>query len=350
MPTAPVAMVQVSGSILDRDGAGLRVAIRFYGYGRGIRTEDYETLTDASGAFTKDLPEGRYDVEVVPPFGSGFSRAYLRVSITPHSRRIDYRYSGILIQGTVLSPSGAPVDTGEVLFNGPSGPYSHGSFRNGAFKVLVPGPGTYGLLLYSWSPEFRSKEGRSITVTSDTVVVLNIADAAVIGTIFGPNGIGLEGARIEPGPPEIYSSVRSGPGGAYELWVSDGDYRFRVWPPSDMQFVLPRITPLVAVSGVTNFDASLAGARWSGSVRSSADSSAIPNALVTVRITDPFYGRSARDLTGMDGAFEIILEPGREYDISITGSSLPREFWVRGIVAGADSTFDLYVEVSPPTP
>ncbi len=348
MPGKPNPLVHVLGSVRDRDGVGVReVLVRAYGWPFGSR--EGNATTDTSGAFTMDLPEGEYRVSMETPNGSGFRYVYLeRVSITRRSPRIDYRYTGILVQGTVRSPTGAPLDSGAVrFFEEVSGDGAYLHFRNGVFSAFVPRAATYQVTLDSWDPRFPPASPRTIPIAADTTLALQIDAALLTGTIFGPDGAGLEGAAINALTKDYYPIAPAGSGGEYELWVPEGSYRVRVAPPSSARFILPRITPLVTISGPTRLDVSLAGTRWSGFVRSSVDSSVIPSAGVTAAMFADYYLRSAFDLTDGAGKFDLVLEPGKEYDLSVAVPSMEL-FVVRGMVARADSTFDVYVP--GPTP
>jgi hypothetical protein len=115
-----------------------------------------------------------------------------------------------------------------------------------------------------------------------------------------------------------------------------------------MRFILARFTRFLTISGPTTLDVSLAGTRWSGFVRSAADSSIITPVAVSAALVADYYNRSAVDTTGNDGAFELILESGKEYDLSINSPPWEQPLVIRGLVAGADSTFDILI--SPPIP
>jgi hypothetical protein len=54
------------------------------------------------------------------------------------------------------------------------------------------------------------------------------------------------------------------------------------------------------------------------------------------------------DTTGTDGAFELILESGKEYDLSINAPPPIPPLVIRGLIAEADSTFDILVGSATP--
>lgn len=303
--------------------------------------------TNPSGGFELDLPEGEYEVYISPPEELGLGSVTIdRVSITQKSPRIDYRYTGIRVQGTVLAPSGAFVDSGHVSVYVPDEFYVFQTLKNGAFSVLVARSGTYRITAYSLDPSMPSSASQTLALTVDTTLAIQIEGDLVSGTLFGPDGAGLEGATIRA--EGFYSYAEAKAGGTYQFWVRPGGYRFRIAPPDDMRFILPRITSFRTISGPTNVDASLAGTRWSGLVRWATDSSVVTSARISAAVVADYYNRSAVDTTSNDGAFELILEPGKEYDLSIYSTAQAKPLVIGGLIAGADSTFNIYVPSPAP--
>jgi len=350
LPTKPLATVHVEGSIRDRDGAGLS-GVQVHIFGSGFGTTNAYAMTDSTGAFELDLLEGKYVIYLWAPEGLGLSDLRLdNVSVTPDSRRIDYRYTGILIRGTVLAPTGASLDSGHVQIysEGEGNYYAVQQFHSGSFSFLVPGPGMYRVSVHPLKDSFPRLDNQALAVTGDTTLVIQIHGVPVAGRVLGPDGAGLEGATIDAERYGLRSYGKSGPGGTYEFWVPEGGYRFLISPPYDMTFILARISSFVTISGPTTLDVSLAGTRWSGLVRSLADSSVVSDAGISAAVVADSYNRRAIDRTGADGAFELVLEPGKEYDLSIINSPGLQPLVIRGLVAGADSTFDVYVDNAIP--
>jgi len=334
-------MLHVLGSIRNRDGAGLS-GVRVAVFGSGFGTESAYVTTDTTGVFELDLTEGKYSVYINPPRDLGLGDVTVDdVSVTRKSARIDYRYTGFQIQGTVLAPTGASVDSGFVSFYSARDDYRVlQRLQNGAFSVLVPRSGPYRMTAFSQDRSIPPAL-QTLDVTGDTTLVIQIEGIPVTGTLFGPDGAGIQGATIQA--PGSGSYAESEAGGRYRLWVRDGGYRFLVSPPDGMTFILSRITRFLTVSGPTSLDVSLAGTRWSGFVRLATDSSVVPSAAVSAALVADYYNRSAVNVTGNDGAFQLILESGKEYDLSVKTPPPSQPLVIRDLVAVADSTFDIFI-------
>jgi hypothetical protein len=347
MPEKPLVLVQVAGSVRERETALAGAMVTADSWGRGGRRE---AITDTSGAFSMELAEGDYEIFIEPPQWSGLDPVHLRsVPVRRKSPRIDYVYTGIRVRGTILSPTGAPLDSGTVSFDGLLfHEYAYGRVRNGQFSLLIPRADEYRVHVSSWVPGLPSRTVGSITIAADTTMELHVDAVLMSGTTWGPEGSGLEGVTIAAESPDFYSGTTSKLGGAYQFWVAEGGCRFRIFPPSNMRYILPRVTPFVPITGPLSLDFSLAGTRWTGFVRSSVDSGAIAGAAVSVQLAGDYYQRSAVDTTGADGRFEVILETGKEYDLLIYVPALHRGPEMRGLFATADTTLNLYVDVPAP--
>ena len=345
MPNAPLNTVHVLGSVREREQGVSGVQVEARGRAWNLHGEAGRAVTDSSGNFTMDLAEGEYEVVVDPPSSTGLDFDYFNILITKKSPRIDYVYGGVRIQGTVFSPTGAIADSGYVSFaTGSEGAYR--AFHSGHYSLLLPRAASYETWVGAWAPGYFSRSLGKTVIASDTTIDLHLNGYSMSGMALGPDGLGLGGVFILGEGPTFYSRTVSESGGNYQLWVAEPGARFRMFPPSNMPNVMPRSTSFIYISGSLTRDLSLVGTRWNGIVRSSADSAAIASVRVEADFIGNAYQAAAVDSTKMDGHFELVLEPGREYDLLIVRENASRRIY--GLIAGADSTFDIYLDV--PTP
>lgn len=348
VPTKPLAVVHVTGTIRDRDGTGVaaaQVRVVPHSYipwnGPGLHSTD---VTDSGGAFSLDLVEGDYYVGITPPWGAGLgSRSLDDVEFRPGRTGFEYRYSGFRVAGSVTAPDGAPLDSGRVLALAVNGGDVGVDTRNGTFSLLVPKDGAYRLLVIarpaSGIPVFSTDV---MPVAADTTVALAIPGDAVTGIVTDPAGAPLPGVLVSSGP----ASARTDASGGYRLWATPGRYHFYVDPTDVAPQVLPRRPGPIEISGPTVLDFSLAGPRWSGTVRWAGSGEPVAGARVSVRALVYFSDQTLEAWTGPDGRFEFVLQAGLEY--SLVAEVPGAVGTVSGVIAGADSTIDIPIVPSGP--
>jgi hypothetical protein len=99
------------------------------------------------------------------------------------------------------------------------------------------------------------------------------------------------------------------------------------------------------VTGSGTLDLNFARVRWSGTIRDSVTGRAAEGVRVEAKDTQRLL--SAESTSNKTGRFLLMLEPGREYMLSVSGAQrqvAPSRQW---ITANRDSAFDLVRPGSP---
>jgi len=337
MPTAPGERVTVTGLIQDRDGNPVSNAyISFQARSRLIPYGG-SAVTDASGHYRIDVSEARYDVYV---HALGFADAVVRDrEISKDRRRLDYRFTGYWVTGALTGPNGTTLPGAEVYASGTT--LAQPRVESGHYSVLLPAgsydfhfrPG-YGVL---GLPEILVE----LSVSRDTTLDVAIDGNVVTGTVTGPGGGPLAGAEIYASSEHATVTQGTDLNGHYEIRVPTGSYLIRVMPPDALSFIASR-QAVIPVSSPMTLDFDLSGTRWSGFVRLASDSTPVAGARVFA--TEGGYAASASASSDATGRFQFVVRTGGVYQIQTyvgNGSYHATPFSVE---AGADSTFDIYLE------
>lgn len=101
----------------------------------------------------------------------------------------------------------------------------------------------------------------------------------------------------------------------------------------------------MTIGSAQTLDFDLSGVEWTGTVRRSADSTAVAYARVFALDQESYIGATA--LTDPLGAFRLIVRTGVTYQVSVGAAT--NHYIIGDIASAADSTFDLYVN-EPPLP
>jgi hypothetical protein len=360
MPMQPQPLLDVAGRITTPLGDGLaemqlyfepqsQSARSFFGWGHA--------RTDSLGHYALQLYPGTYEVVVdldITESHGDYSVGIVyrdRVTFTSSRTRLDLAIAGHLVTGRVRDPLGADLDSGFVGASAP-GPYDSGiytstSVRAGRFAVFLPA-GVYDFAAYSrdYYSGFPWARIEGIPVYADTSIELTMTGDPVTGIVTGPEGPLVDVLVIASG--EIASRVRTSADGRYRLYVPPASYRFFLEPGPANRHILTRVTSLYPVAGPTTMDFHLTGPTWSGWIREEGAGAPLPNRRVSAVMFGDSYGRAATDTTDASGAFTLVLEPGREYSLSVyePGESDPR-FTIPAVFASADTTFDLVLDPLP---
>lgn len=374
MPTAPRAMVTVTGQIIDRDGPGIeQVYIQFYSLDPRDNvpgpiypevasgallgpsaprspSANGSTVTDGNGRYRITLAAGRYRVFLDPTRGYPFVELPT-IDIRPGHPEVNYRYTGVRISGTLQGPAGATIQEGRVaVFRLPEGDgdftAAQSDLLSGRYSILVP-PGTYRLLA---SPSymgigFPTLRIEPLVVASDTTLDLTLDGHLVTGTVRGQNGAPLDRISIRADSYTNLVSTFSRSDGTYAMYLPTDVYTMQL-RPWDAHFIASREYPPVSVTGPMTLDFDMSGVEWTGTVRWTLDSSAVADAYVGVSEIGKYFGASAH--TDASGQFRLIVKPNTYYRLFVGYSGGAEE--IGNVATTADSTFNLYVEGPLPTP
>jgi len=347
MAVKPTAPAKVTGVILNVDGGPMSGAQIYFQDLAGSRSAySPETVTGPAGAFAIVLPAGRYLVYVQPPYNSGYPIAKIReLDVRSGTGRVDYRYTGFKVTGTVTEPGGGPLGYGYANANGDSSG-AHVSVASGSFSMVLPG-GTY---FFSLTPPpglgIPAVSFFNIHLASDTTLVFSLDGHAVSGTVTGPGGQPLPGARVEASNVHARSDAVAAANGAYVLYVPTGDYMWSVQPGSLNSYITSRQFPQTTVAAPQTKDFDLSGVTWSGVVRRAGTGQPVPGARVSV------YGNSGYgfEIAGAGGEFMLVVNPHDVYSISASTYSPSLQGFINEMEAVNDSSFDILVSPGPPPP
>ena len=348
IPTKPLALVHVAGSVTDRDGApvaGARLGFvaqdrRASGVQPGFAT------TDSTGSFTVDLFESRYLVHVIAPDYSGLPRdRSFEVRVGPRHARVDYRYQGYWVRARVLDPTGAEYPDARVsAFTAMLDEFYAARFDSADLTLLLPA-GTYEV----YAGPRQSGTGlpgtwlHGVPVGSDTTWAIKLAGDPLTGAVTGPLGAPIAGALLSADGP-VFCSVYTDATGAYRMYLPPGVYGLALRDSPGMSGIDPPDLPFLSVDGPASYDISVSGVVWTATVHLSTTGDPVPDAVVfSPRVGA--YSTHPADTTDAAGVVRFLVQPGRAYTIRVPAvPGLIQERWWSPVIAGADSTFDLLVD------
>jgi hypothetical protein len=347
--TKPVAPVHVTGVIRDRAGmslAGSDVTFqtRFdplnpYGVYRSVRT-------NASGAYSIDLPPGGYWISVSPASGSGYGDVSVTRNFSGRAGTFDYQYSGFRVSGTVTVPDGTPMTQGIVDAQGNAG-FNAAMVRGGAFSFILPA-GTYDFRLSASSvigiPEVTLHD---IAVSADTVLSLAIGGNLIRGTVRGPSGRPLGDANVRADGIDARAVARTLVDGSYAMYLPPLDYAVSVIPgPADAYIASLGPAPR-SILGPQTIDFDLSGIEWTGTVRLAGSGSPCAGASV-LAAGGGFSYSTAQCFADAAGHYRFVLRPYEVYDLYARTQTPNGTGRLYGMLAVNDTTIDIIVQ--PDTP
>jgi hypothetical protein len=350
----PLASVAVTGRVLDsleRPYANARVSFFHDEFSLDPFYAPEEARTDSTGSYSLELASGTWDVVVLipapPPLHGGWHRAY-RLTVAPEHPRVDFRIEGYRVEGRVLGPTGAVLDSGGVSAYGQTGAAAGGRFQSGKFYLILP-PSTYDFFASSSGLNlgYPIRILRGVPVSADTSFDIALEGDPISGIVTGHGGAPLESLLVTASGETISSNVRTGPDGRYLLYVPPGDYRFRCYPHTRDSHILPRIFPVRTVTGPSVIDLDLAGVLWSGTVRLATTLQPIDGAHVAAGLFGDAYGRYAESTTDAAGQFRLILEPNREYALRFSAEGTAQLGYPSIVATTVDQTFDILLDPLP---
>lgn len=361
MPMAPRQIVTITGQITDRDGPGisqmyvvfssldpreLEPGLPIAVVGAPLATDSHTltTVTDGTGRFKLTLPEGPYRVWLYP------SSDYPEISLTRVNAVqgfvLNYRFDGVRISGTLTGPGGMALTTAGVgVFRydpeTDTAISANSDVVGGRYSLLVP-PGVYEIRGASSGnvglPRFIS----SIAVARDTTVDIALEGHRIQGVVTGQNGaplnrIQLRARALSPYDEVVAYSIEDG---SYTMYLPASVYSFEL-RPWDLYYIVER-QYTVPVSGPSTVNFDMSGVEWTGTIRSSSDSTAV-RAGITAYELETLH--SASSTTDSNGAFRLIVRPNTYY--LLRAGYVGWSATLGTFTSATDTTFTFYVDVPP---
>ena len=304
--------------------------------------------SDSAGSYSVELFSGTWNVLLSPSLNFGYSRTKVssRVTVSRQHSKFDFTMSGFRVEGRVIAPTGAVLDSADVFASKDSEYHVVASsrFRSAKFFLFLPAD-TYVLLIYpayslSGFPPLRLS---GVSVQADTTFDIPLGGDPVTGTVHGPGGVPLGNVLVTASGGSEAERGRTAADGTYALYAHPGSFRFTCEPGPADSYILTRISTLWSVNGPTTLDFDLSGVEWTGTVRSSATLSPIADVGVRAQLFGDYYERFAWATTGTSGQFRLVLEPNREYSLSFH-SPATADLTYPGFLAVNDTTFDVLLD------
>lgn len=343
MPTAPRVPVLAEGRITGPADESVEGAYLYFYSSEVGALRFMVATTDSLGRYAVELFTGTYTVSIYPPADYATPSYEARVAFSTSDRRYDYRFQGVRVAGRVLGPTGAPIDSGQVLA------FNHDQ-RYGSVRAALTN-GAYSLLLPLGNYEFRARDanyrsglpGRffaSVPISADTTIDIELGGIAVSGLVSGPDGLPMANVRVRA---DWMSQVYTAGDGRYLLYVPPGTYR--IWfQPWSAFYIFPRVTDPLPIDAPTTVDCDLRGVEWTGTVRRAGTGEPLAGIMLSVRQAGDAVSRSASASSASAGEFRFILESDRSYDLNAYSPDVSR--WVpilQGVAAIADTTFEIFI-------
>lgn len=355
MPTQPKPTVAVSGRISDHLGRPLSGVDIFFipaAPDLGSWYAPQRATTDSAGAYSMQLVAGDWRVNVFAPDDILLADPFhdFRITVSPQNSRFDLVFQGFRVQGRVIAPTGATLDSATVLAISDT-PSEFGNvvastrYKNGIYSFFLPA-GSYDFSGYpdEYASGYPNRRLNGISVAADTTIDIVLQGELLEGLVTGPDGMPLEGALVTASGQGIASRIRTGADGRYALYAPPGNYRF-ICDPNE-GYILDRISAVYSIAGPTTHDFDLSGTEWTGTVRSSATNLPIPGVSAVATLFADSYNRAAVAKTEGAGQFRLVLEPNREYSLTFSESGMIG-LTIPSIFAAADTTFDIVLDPTP---
>jgi hypothetical protein len=223
-----------------------------------------------------------------------------------------------------------------------------GVVENGRYRMFLPASSYW--LHASPSPEryAKTKGAPEVRISADTTIDFTVGGHLITGrATLGPSRP-LRGAEVRVGGGGdsliISASDRTRGDGRFEVYLPTGGYGIVLLPGPHDRHIATRTYPLT-VDGPRTISLDAAGVIWHGVARDST--TRLPLRSVNVMARDTKLSAQLVCRTDGLGRFMFVLEPGRQYVLSVGKPKLiQRGEQVRGAFASKDSTFDLYVGAS----
>ena len=360
MPLAPRVLVHVDGQVLDRDGAPIvNAGVTLlpldplpenrppFGHGFPILT----TRTDSKGHFRVDLTEASYLVDVEPLDYQGYPNLRVKqLVISRDSPNPILRYEGVYLRGRVFATTGEELALINVI----------AASSSPATSVSYEGASPFRLLLPAGEQCYLRVDGTysSGLPTLDTTIVMSDHDDSLQIFLDGhyvhvhvtTNQITpLPGINIYPRSLATISSLRSSItdlNGDASLYLRNGDYQLSMYTGVSGMAPWSFIT---TVQGDQSLAYDLTPVRLTGTVRSSADQSPIPEAGIGVSesgsLPQDYQPQSYFEATDAEGTFLLLVRPGMTYRLNAFANGFGTSSV--DLSLGTDSTVDFVLNPYP---
>ncbi len=320
--------VVIAGQVRDVRGNGISsVDVDIDDAATGVRTP-YDAATNAFGFYFIDVPPGVYHVGFEPPLRNRLVANQVPFVSVRNDTPLDMvLLDGVLLGGTVLGPSGSPVDSADIDVDIESSGErvrtpNDDTGATGLFQVVVPA----GRLRVSVTPRRGSGLApllvEHVDVTRDTALALRLESGVHIsGTLRDPSqfllsGVDIDIAEFGSGAQVPLNNDRSDATGAFDVLVRPGRFRVALIPPIESGLAATLLTDVEVVRD-TVIDVALApGARLDLVVRSPFGVGVQGADLDFVRpdgLAQPVW----EDVTDGAGMLTVLLPPG-DYRVSVT--------------------------------
>ncbi|HEV7705965.1 MAG TPA: carboxypeptidase regulatory-like domain-containing protein, partial [Gemmatimonadaceae bacterium] len=322
----------------------------------GIVTDDHGSplpeawiMTDDISAMAQSTNDGSFHLDGVSRQAmkirvreDGYLTREVEIPAGDHDARVDVVLSaGRKVSGHVVTHDGAPVEGATVTAMGEGMPDAK-TDATGAFTLAGLGIGTY--MLQAERDELQSEStALGNEVPNDLVLMMKPSAGAggIHGVVKGFAGSNWMFGVIRTSPGDI--TARIGRDGTYTIERAPvGELELQAWAQSsDLETTSAPVKVTVIADG--DVEANLAF-RDDIAIRGVVTESGAPAARRKVRFSSEMAGWST--LTDKSGAYELKgVEPGRLYDVEVSGGSTGREYRTRHHVAGS-GTFDINIEWS----
>ena len=360
MPTAPRAMVPVSGTILDRDGKPLQAVYVFFEdlapTPKGTYGDNYRAVTNIDGKYSRLIPEGNYTILVSPPAFSAYAPTLVRAkAVGRDGLRLDFKldFPRIAIRPSIVGGQPVSAIKANLWSDFALGFIWDRDLRlaGDQREAFVP-PGTYSLHMELSGVGFGylRQDLWDVPVSADTTIDVAFAGNAVAMHVTGPDGQSLANARLyASGRPGSAAAIADATGSA-TLYLTSGTYRLAVDAPSSE--IMGRALSGVSITGDASFNFDLSGATWTGVVRRMKDGSPVDGAIVRVAPVSPPYVYAVSK-TDANGAFHLVVQRGLYHRVGVfeaIGDEYGQAAYIDSVAAGADSTFDIPAGEPQPPP
>jgi len=339
LPTSVLASGTVAtGQVSDSTGAPVAAYLRAR-LRDGIAAADYETFSSATGDFALQLPDGRYDLLVVPSDGA-LPSAYLADRSVAELAGPLMLPAPTTLSGQLLDSSGVGVAGARVslVIDGARSTEAT-SASDGSFSVLGPQGTLSGMSVAppvgSGMPSLRSDGLLGQAVDNLSTIRIRYADASISAQVDLSDSVGAQAATAlvewradipAAGSVEV-ASVESVPGTLRVLAIADASGR--VQSP-----LVARTSTLVAYASDGDEAAIAANVPWATAPLSSL--SLQPRVALSVRATSAEVGIEGAQVqatpvgvlapesalvtgvTNVDGANSLGLVAGGSYEILVS--------------------------------
>jgi hypothetical protein len=342
----------------------------------GGRRKEYVAITDRRGAYSLLVPHGEWPLTVRHPDQVRYSEAepMAQGPMVAGEIRADFQFELYRVNVRVVNPRGLPISTGTItyyrvrpgMFCGTGLPEAH--FTNGSVELFLHKRDNY--IFWTRASDLGPSVWPSIPIAGDTTVQITLGGHSVSGFVRGMGSQPMSGALVNaygPGSSTVYTDSL----GRYEMSLPSGSYRWRVEPrEANVQSWTQQAT---FIQDSARIDLSLDGVEWSGTVLEDRNRSPVDSVWVSIHEGGrEVISGYARCLTAQGGAFRLVLQKGKTFDMYLVDSRmdtarLPDETpgtpefaqalirseylharvlsrWILGLQATRDSTFSVTLE------